>query len=37
MRFMFPYPEVSGRTARMLDAGPVTELARVAEDSGCAG
>jgi probable F420-dependent oxidoreductase len=34
---MFQYPEVSGRAASMLDAGPVAELARVAEDSGWAG
>jgi probable F420-dependent oxidoreductase len=34
---MFQYPEVTGRTASMLDAGPVTELARAAEDSGWAG
>ena len=34
---MFQYPEVSGRAAGMLDAGPVAELARVAEDSGWAG
>ena len=37
VRAMFQYPEVSGRTADMLDAGPVAELARVAEDSGWAG
>lgn len=37
MRFMFQYPEVSGREARMLDAGPVADLARVAEDSGWGG
>jgi probable F420-dependent oxidoreductase len=34
---MFQYPEVSGREADLLDAGPVAELARVAEDSGWAG
>jgi probable F420-dependent oxidoreductase len=34
---MFQYPEMSGRAAGMLDAGPVAELARVAEDSGWAG
>jgi probable F420-dependent oxidoreductase len=37
MRFMFQYPEVSGRDASMLDAGPVADLARVAEDSGWGG
>jgi probable F420-dependent oxidoreductase len=34
---MFQYPEIPGRAASMLDAGPVAELARVAEDSGWAG
>lgn len=34
---MFQYPEVTGREARMLDAGPVTDLARAAEDSGWEG
>lgn len=37
MRAMFQYPDVPGREADMLDAGPVAELARVAEDSGWAG
>jgi probable F420-dependent oxidoreductase len=37
MQFMYQYPEVSGLEAEMLDAGPVAELARVAEDAGWAG
>jgi hypothetical protein len=32
---MYQYPEVTGLEADMLDAGPVAELARVAEDAGC--
>jgi probable F420-dependent oxidoreductase len=34
MRFMYQYPELSGRTGDMLDCGPVAELARIAEDTG---
>ena len=34
---MYQYPEVTGLGADMLDAGPVAELARVAEDAGWAG
>lgn len=34
MRIMYQYPEATGLDAEMLDAGPLTELARVAEDAG---
>ena len=34
MRFMYQYPEVNGREAELLDAGPAAELARAAEDTG---
>jgi probable F420-dependent oxidoreductase len=37
MQFMYVYPEVSGLEAGMLDAGPVAELARAAEDAGWGG
>jgi probable F420-dependent oxidoreductase len=34
VRFFFQYPEVTGRDANMLDAGPLGQLAREAEDAG---
>ena len=37
MQFMYQYPDIGGTDVNMMDAGPVAELARVAEESGWAG
>ncbi|MFI5662771.1 LLM class F420-dependent oxidoreductase [Streptomyces sp. NPDC051684] len=37
MRFLFHYPEAHGPDADMLDAGPLTEVARAAEQFGFSG
>jgi probable F420-dependent oxidoreductase len=37
MRFMYQYPETNGTDRDMLDAGPVDEVARTAEDAGWEG
>jgi len=34
MQFMFQYPDFHGIAGSMLDAGPVTEVARTCEDAG---
>ena len=37
MKFLFTYPETTGTTAHLLDAGPVAEIAAAAERAGFAG
>jgi probable F420-dependent oxidoreductase len=37
MQFMFSYPEVSGVDVDLLDAGPVSDLAKAAEEAGFRG